>query len=168
LITQQAVTNRCLTSLYQSSTFKRKQRAERFASLPAAYHAPLSAFDRDIINKSIEEIVEDVHNGTLAAKSVLTTYGKVAVRAQERTNCVTEILLPEAEEWLEEEIDLNGPLAGIPVSLKDSLQVKGFDTTLGYARWADKPLSTDGAMVRLLKDAGACLRIILNFSILGF
>jgi Asp-tRNA(Asn)/Glu-tRNA(Gln) amidotransferase A subunit family amidase len=98
-----------------------------------------------------------VHNGTLAAKSVLTTYGKVAVRAQERTNCVTEILLPEAEEWLGEEIDLNGPLAGIPVSLKDSLQVRGFDTTLGYARWADKPFSADGAMVRLLKDAGACI-----------
>lgn len=85
---------------------------------------------------------------------MLRTYGKVAVRAQERTNCITELLLPEAESWLESEVNLKGPLAGIPVSLKDSVQVKGFDTTLGYSALAGKPFAEDGPMVRMLKDAG--------------
>lgn len=76
------------------------------------------------------------------------------MRAQQRTNCITEILLPEAESWLESDINLKGPLAGIPVSLKDSIQVKGFDTTLGYSALANKPFQEDGPMTRLLKDAG--------------
>lgn len=85
---------------------------------------------------------------------MLHTYGRVAKHAQERTNCITELLLPEAEAWLENEVNLKGPLAGIPISLKDSVQVKGFDTTLGYSKLAGKPFAEDGPMVRLLKDAG--------------
>jgi hypothetical protein len=85
---------------------------------------------------------------------VLRTYGKVAVRAQKRTNCITELLLPEAESWLESEVNLKGPLAGIPISLKDSVHVKGFDSTLGYSALAGKPFAEDGPMVKMLKDAG--------------
>jgi Asp-tRNA(Asn)/Glu-tRNA(Gln) amidotransferase A subunit family amidase len=85
----------------------------------------------------------------------------VAVKAHERTNCVTELLLPEAETWLQKEVNLKGPLAGIPVSLKDSVQVKGFDTSVGYARMAGKPCAVDGPMVKLLKDAGMAALIFL-------
>lgn len=95
-----------------------------------------------------------MHKGALSAVDVLHTYGKIAVKAQEKTNCVTELLIPEAEEWAKSEIDPKGPLAGIPISLKDSIQVKGFDTTLGYSRFAKKPFKDDGALVKLLKDAG--------------
>ncbi|KAK2787509.1 hypothetical protein FQN52_007227 [Onygenales sp. PD_12] len=134
---------------------KRKQRAVRIASLPAVYHSAFSAFDKTIINRPIEELVQDVHKGVLSPIQLLHTYGKVAVRAQEKSNCVTELLLPEAEEWAKSDVNLKGPLAGIPVSLKDSIQVKGFDTSLGYSSMANKPYDQDGALVRLLKDAGA-------------
>lgn len=85
---------------------------------------------------------------------MLRTYGKVAVKAHERTNCVTELLLPEAESWAQSEVNLKGPLAGVPVSLKDSIQVKGFDISLGYTKLAEKPYREDGGLVKLLKDAG--------------
>ncbi|GAD96256.1 acetamidase [Paecilomyces variotii No. 5] len=134
---------------------KRRERAHRFASLSPDYHAPLSASNKDIINKSIEELVQDIHKGSVSSLDVLRTYGKVAVKAQEKTNCITELLLPEAEEWVKSEVNLKGPLAGIPISLKDSVQVKGFDITLGYSSFAGKPYKEDGPMVRLLKDAGA-------------
>ena len=49
-------------------------------------------------------------------------------------------------------MNLKGPLAGIPVSLKDSIQVKGFDISVGYSRNTGKPAVEDGAMVRLLKE----------------
>ena len=78
----------------------------------------------------------------------------MAIEAQNKTNCVTEILFPEAEEWVEKEINLKGPLAGIPVSLKDSIAVKGFDTSVGYSCNTGKPWADDGAMVKILKDAG--------------
>ncbi|EDN07951.1 conserved hypothetical protein [Histoplasma mississippiense (nom. inval.)] len=144
------------TNLINSTrNLKREQRAQRIASLPAAYHSAFTAFDRSVIDKPIEELVQDVHKGIVSPIQILQTYGKVAVKAQEKTNCITELLLPEAEEWAKSEINPKGPLAGIPVSLKDSLQVKGFDISLGYARLANKPYQEDGGVVRLLKDAGA-------------
>lgn len=94
---------------------------------------------------------------------ILHTYGKVAKRAQERTNCITELMLPEAESWLESEINLKGPLAGIPVSLKDSIHVKGFDASVGYAALAGKPILEDGPMVKLLKDAGKIVILETSF-----
>lgn len=103
-------------------------------------------------------MVRDVQADTTSPLNVLRTYGKVAVRAQKRTNCITELLLPEAESWLKSDINLKGPLAGIPVSLKDSIQVKGFDTSVGYAAFANKPAQEDGPMARLLKDAGKCFK----------
>lgn len=121
-----------------------------------AYHTPFSASDRDILNKPIEELVEDVQKGTISPVDVLHTYGKVAVRAHEKANCITELLLPEAEQWASSEVNLKGPLAGIPVSLKDTVNVKGFDTSVGYASKALKPAKEDGAIVKLLKDAGEC------------
>lgn len=109
--------------------------------------------------------MQDVHKGAVSPVDIVRTYGKVAVRAQEKTNCVTEILVPEAENWAESDIDINGPLAGIPVSLKDSLHVKGFDSTLGYSRWANNPAKEDGATARLLKDAGAIPYVKTNIPV---
>ena len=68
---------------------------------------------------------------------------------------MTEVMLPEAESWATKDVDLKGPLAGIPVSLKDTVAVGGFDATVGYSRLADKPFAQDGIMVKLLKQAGA-------------
>lgn len=102
--------------------------------------------------------MEEIQKGLISPVEVLRAYGKVAVKAHEKTNCVTELLLPEAETWVESEVNLKGPLAGLPVSLKDSVQVKGFDITVGYARFAGKPYKDDGPMVKLLKDAGSLIR----------
>lgn len=95
-----------------------------------------------------------VRKDSSLALDVLRTYGKVAVKAHERTNCVTELLLPEAERWQAEEVNLDGPLAGVPVSLKDTVIVKGFDTSVGYTKFCERPEAEDGPMVKLLKDAG--------------
>jgi Asp-tRNA(Asn)/Glu-tRNA(Gln) amidotransferase A subunit family amidase len=141
-------------TLFSCRDSKRRDREARFASLSPQYHAPFSAADKAIINKPIEELVQDVQKGVISPVDVVRTYGKVAVKAQEKTNCITELLLPEAEEWATSEVNLKGPLAGIPVSLKDSIQVKGFDITLGYTSKAYKPYQDDGAIVKLLKDAG--------------
>ena len=63
-------------------------------------------------------------------------------------------MLPEAEDWAVREINMKGPLAGIPVSLKDTIAVGGFDTSVGYSCNTGKPALEDGAMVKILKDAG--------------
>ena len=96
-----------------------------------------------------------MQSGALAAVDVLRAFGRAAVRAHERTNCVTEVLVLEAERWLEEgKINLKGPLAGVPISLKDTVRVKGYDASCGYSKWTGQPWEEDGGLVRLLKDAG--------------
>lgn len=132
---------------------KRQERANRFATLPPGYHKAFTAFDKSIINKPIADLVRDVNENPVSSVDVLRTYGKVAVKAQEKTNCVTELLIPEAETWAQSEVNLQGPLAGVPISLKDTINVKGFHTSVGYTSFVDK-VEEDGVMVKLLKDAG--------------
>lgn len=110
--------------------------------------------DREILDKPIETLVQDVHKQVLKPIDILRTYGKVAIRAHKKTNCLTEVMLPEAELWAENEIDLKGPLAGIPVSLKDSIAVRGFDVSVGYSRNTGKSYVEDGTLVKILKAAG--------------
>ena len=136
------------------SRFKQNQRAERFKNLSTVYKEPFDQHDRSILSRPIAELVQDVHKEQLLPLDILHAYGKVAVKAHERTNCATELMLPEAEEWMRNETNLKGPLAGIPISLKDNVVVKGFDVSVGYSRQTGKPYAEDGTHVKLLKEAG--------------
>ena len=133
---------------------KQLERSTHIAKLPPAYHSPISSRDREILDKSIETLVQHVHQQVLKPIDILRTHGKVAIRAHEKTNCLTEIMLPEAESWAESEVNLKGPLAGIPVSLKDSIAVRGFDVSVGYSCNTGKPYAEDGILVKILKAAG--------------
>lgn len=101
--------------------------------------------------------MQDVHKGLLKPIDILKSYGKVAISAHAKTNCLTEVMIREAERWAEGDIDLKGPLAGIPISLKDSIAVAGFDVSVGYSCNTGKPYIRDGSLVKLLKDAGRVL-----------
>ena len=52
--------------------------------------------------------MRDVHSRTVQPVDIVRAYGKAAIRAHEKTNCVTEVLLPEAEDWIEKECNLQG------------------------------------------------------------
>ncbi|KAI1087274.1 amidase [Rostrohypoxylon terebratum] len=135
--------------------FKQDERAARLRAL-TKYQSPFTTQEREIIDKPIEELVEGVQNGTIQPIDLLNTYGKVAVKAHEKTNCLTEIMIKEAEGWIEDgSINFKGPLAGIPVSLKDTINVGGFDSTVGYSSFVGNKPAQDGGHVKLLKDAGA-------------
>lgn len=138
------------------SQAKQLQRSQKIISLPFAYHSPISPSDRDILSKPIGELVKDVHSSPSKAVDILVCYSKIALRAHDQTNCLTEIMIPEAEKWAEGEgVNLKGPLAGIPVSLKDSIAVGGFDVSVGYSCNTGKPYAEDGVLVKILKAAGA-------------
>lgn len=71
-------------------------------------------------------MVSQVQNGQQNPVDILTAYGKKALQAHKKTNCLTEVMIGAAVEWAK---DCNhmGPLAGAPVSLKDVSSV--FTTT---------------------------------------
>ena len=53
--------------------------------------------------------------------------------------------------------DLKGPLHGLPLTIKDNLEVAGTDSTLGMQARRNQPLGEDAPLVQALKEAGAIL-----------
>ena len=148
-----------------NSNFKQNERTQRIAAL-TAYHGGFTSAQRAILEKPVEELVQGVHKKEVDPLDILNTYGKAAIKAQEATNCVTEVMIDGAEKWLKDgSINLKGPLAGIPISLKDSIVVGGYDTTVGYSGKVGNKKPTDGTLVRLLKDAGAVPYVKTNLPI---
>ncbi|KAG6379629.1 amidase signature enzyme [Boletus reticuloceps] len=133
---------------------KQRERAERIASLPEVYHQPLTPQDKAILAHPISALISSVQTASLNPSDVLTAYTKRALQAHAQTNCLTEIMIESAERWARG-ANRSGPLAGVPVSLKDMLAVKGYDACIGYSAMTGKPISYDGAFVRLLRRAGA-------------
>ncbi|KAI1638315.1 amidase [Biscogniauxia mediterranea] len=145
--------------------FKQNERAERIRAL-TRYHESFTPRDREIIDKPIQELVEDVQKGELQPIDLLHTYGKVALKAHEKTNCLTEVMISAAEGWINDgSINTQGPLAGIPVSLKDTINVGGFDSTVGFSSFIGNKQAEDGPVARLLKDAGAVPYVKTNLPI---
>jgi Asp-tRNA(Asn)/Glu-tRNA(Gln) amidotransferase A subunit family amidase len=119
-----------------------------------------------VLAKPIEELVQDVHKGAIQPIDILRAYGKSALKAHEKTNSVTEVMIGAAEGWTGNgSINFKGPLAGIPISLKDSIVVGGFDTSVGYSSNVGNKTQTDGTMVRILKDAGAIPYVKTNLPV---
>lgn len=155
---------------------KRAERADRMTALEASgYGEPLNAIEKDAHSLFVEDAVEKVHAGTLNASTLLKAYGKAALASQKEINAVTEFMITAAEKQIEDAAssisvlggaptgapststfqDPKKPLAGFPVSLKDTHNVMGYDSTIGYTANAFHPAQKDSVIVRILKDAGA-------------
>lgn len=107
-----------------------------------------------------------MHKQAIQPIDILRAYGKAALKAHEKTNCLTEVIIGTAEGWTTDgSINMKGPLAGIPISLKDSIVVGGFDTSVGYSSNVGNKGTKDGTMVRLLKDAGAVPYVKTNLPV---
>lgn len=87
---------------------------------------------------------------TDANTAILHTYGRAALKAQKASNCVTTSVLQ-----IPSQTSSPRALEGVPISIKDCIDVSGYDSTVGFASNAFKPATSDSAIVRLLRDAGA-------------
>ncbi len=81
-----------------------------------------------------------------------------------QTNCLTEIFFEQAIADAKKIDDAYaqtgkpaGPLHGLPVSLKDNFNVKGYDTTVGFIAWCNEAAKIDSELTKLLREQGAVL-----------
>jgi aspartyl-tRNA(Asn)/glutamyl-tRNA(Gln) amidotransferase subunit A len=72
---------------------------------------------------------------------------------QERTNAFAQVFADEAR--ADAELDREGPLAGVPIAVKDLFDVRGHPTTGCCAAIAPEPAERDAALVTRLRDEGA-------------
>ena len=131
----------------------------------------LSEKELDITeNYNATELVEMMSAGRLASIDVVTAFCKRAAIAQQCLSCLTEILFDEAlvqarqcDEYLAREVKPMGPLHGLPVSLKDSFNIKGVQATIGYTSFcANPPAESDSVLVDILRKAGAVFYVKTN------
>lgn len=134
-------------------------------SLPAKL---LNSRELEITNANVSELLKHLHtldpNLRWKAEEVISAFIKRACIADQATNCLTEILFEkglqrarEVDAYLEKNGKPSGSLAGLPISLKDCFNIKGYDSTLGFVAWIDQPATYESLLVTILQDAGAIL-----------
>jgi aspartyl-tRNA(Asn)/glutamyl-tRNA(Gln) amidotransferase subunit A len=119
------------------------------------------------VSPSCFEIAADVQAHRRTARSVADEALAKAEKHQEKWRAFTR-LTPELARRQAEQVDrMIGagkrlPLAGVPVAVKDLIDVEGVPTTCGSKAFADEPAKTDATVVRRLVAAGAVILGKLN------
>ncbi|ROW02769.1 hypothetical protein VSDG_01721 [Cytospora chrysosperma] len=117
----------------------------------------------------VRDLLKALASGELTSVDVTVAFCKRAAIAQQLacsnfslTSCLTEILFEQATERaqhldaLREKGQLAGPLHGLPISLKDSFQIRGTDATLGLVAYLDNgPSQENSCLVDVLINLGA-------------
>lgn len=125
----------------------------------------LTAKELEITEKhDATSLAEAIRSGIFTAEAVTLAFCKRAAIAQQVCNCLTEIFFDDAikrAKYLDKEFARTGktlgPLHGVPVSLKDSFKVKGYDASIGIASLAENPMKTNALLADILLDQGAVL-----------
>ncbi|CAI7563983.1 unnamed protein product [Penicillium pancosmium] len=131
----------------------------------------LSELELDLTeNYTATQLLAKLASGEASSLAVTTAFCKRAAIAQQVTSCLTETFFPEALEraksldaYLQREGKPIGPLHGLPISIKDSFNVKGLQSTIGYVEFLKhEPATTNSALVELLLALGAVLYVKTN------
>uniref|UniRef100_A0A8H7N1B3 Amidase domain-containing protein n=1 Tax=Bionectria ochroleuca TaxID=29856 RepID=A0A8H7N1B3_BIOOC len=141
---------------------KKKQQAEALAiniePLPSSIAGSITALT------SPDEITSKILSGQLTSHEIVRAFIQRAREAHEKTNCLTEVLFEEAlneakklDKYFSEHVKLVGPYHGVPITLKDQFNVKGYDSTIGYVGRSFKPAEEDAVVVKLLRSFGAII-----------
>ncbi|KAI1296209.1 putative fatty-acid amide hydrolase [Xylaria venustula] len=143
-----------------------KQNATNFMDIPTT-RGILSGVESDITsNYDATALLEKLRAGTFSAEQVTIAFCKRAAIAHQLVNCLTEIFFDkaierarelDAQRWEASDESALPPLFGLPISLKDSFQVLGEDTSTGLGCYVNEPAKEHSALAALLLDLGAVL-----------
>ncbi|KAJ5774753.1 hypothetical protein N7457_009649 [Penicillium paradoxum] len=110
----------------------------------------------------VRGLVGEMAEGRRKAEDVVRSFCKRAAVAHQLTRCLTEPLFDRAlqrarelDDHLQRTGTPFGPLHGLPVSVKDSYNVKGVDSSIGLSALAFKPATANAPLVDLLESLGA-------------
>ncbi|KAJ5711795.1 hypothetical protein N7488_005951 [Penicillium malachiteum] len=123
----------------------------------------LTLKELDITEKyDVRALVLAMTDSKLTVEEVVEAFCKRAAISHQLTRCLTEPLFDRAlnrarelDEHLRRTGTPVGPLHGLPVSVKDSFNVKGVDTSVGLAALAFQPATSNAPLVDLLESLGA-------------
>ncbi|XP_026999162.2 vitamin D3 hydroxylase-associated protein-like [Tachysurus fulvidraco] len=108
-----------------------------------------------IVTLSLAELSQKIRGGSLQPNAVLHAYMEKALEVNRELNCSTAVLMESLKQVEEVESHKEGLLYGIPVSIKDNVDIKGYDSTCGVLTKLDDPVIKDSVVVSVLKKQGA-------------
>ncbi|XP_037087897.1 LOW QUALITY PROTEIN: fatty-acid amide hydrolase 1-like [Pollicipes pollicipes] len=111
----------------------------------------------DILELPLLQLIEQLQVGQLKAVLVLRAYQAKALQASAKYNCVTEfVATAESRASVLDRLPAaaRGPLHGLPFSVKDCVDLEGYDSTAGLAKHLGQPASRSAPVVETLIDLG--------------
>lgn len=117
-----------------------------------------------ITSSTIRNLVSAIVNGKLTALEVTRAFCHRAALAHQILNCCSEIFFDKAleqarlqDEYFERHGKTLGPFHGIPISLKDQVNLPGLDSAMGYVALLNKPknITQQAVIADCLKKLGA-------------
>jgi amidase len=111
------------------------------------------------------ELLERLETRRLSCVEVTEAFLTRTAIAHQMVNCLVEFCPDEARARARELDDVLcdtmqpvGPLHGLPMTVKDILDVQGKVTTFATIAWLDNsPAETDASLVKVMRDAGAVI-----------
>jgi len=129
----------------------------------------------NLLNLDATEIAELIRNRHVTSEEVTRTLIDHIKKVNPSLNAVVDHRFSEALEEAKQmdanldEVSLDEkPLYGVPISIKESLHVKGMKTTGGIVHRKDLIMSQDADVVQNLKEAGAIILCKTNTPALCF
>ncbi|XP_065838668.1 fatty-acid amide hydrolase 1-like [Oscarella lobularis] len=129
----------------------------------AAYERVQRYSDDELTQKDARELLDALKRGETSAVRTVRAFLSKALTVSEELNCVVEPI-KEAEATAAEldkqfsdsgkSSDGLGQLHGIPISLKESIDVKGYDSTMGLGKFCFHPAEEDAVIVQVIKKQG--------------
>ncbi|SCU81936.1 LAMI_0B08284g1_1 [Lachancea mirantina] len=117
-----------------------------------------------ITESTYNEMHEKIKCKEWSAYQIASAFCHRASIAHQLVNCLSEVFFvdglkqaKELDEYYEKTNKLKGPFHGLPISLKDNLNVKGQATSIGFVGLAFNPkeYETDSLIVSKLREMGA-------------
>ncbi|XP_026201435.1 fatty-acid amide hydrolase 1 [Anabas testudineus] len=108
-----------------------------------------------ILTLSLSELTKQLQKGALTPDEVLYSYMEKTLHVNKKLNCCTGILLECFDQLKTLPSNKEGLLYGVPVSIKENIEYKNYDSSCGLVVYLDQPAEKDSVLVEVLKRQGA-------------
>ncbi|KAJ8456762.1 hypothetical protein ONZ45_g18587 [Pleurotus djamor] len=122
----------------------------------------LTAKELQITNTNVEVLLPQLASGKWTSVEVTTAFYKRAIIAQQVTNCLTEIFVEKAlsraaelDEYLRKRGKPIGPLHGLPISIKDQINIAGLESSIGFTAYLGDYAAKNAPIIEILLELGA-------------
>jgi len=125
--------------------------------------ASSSSFNRELLDLTCREICQQIRTGDLTSTEVVETLHQQYLKQHSQINALVINLFDEALETAKaydiraKQNDFVGPLHGLPISIKENIDIKGIAGNLGINDPRIQPATSDADIVKILKSLGAII-----------